>query len=194
MKSISLVIILLVFLIGTTVAVGQSRASQTQITATETLDPFGLFGPPVGVLLLPGNVACPGSTPTGDPLQPCPPGSRLRVRGSEWVSRVESSDPGGSGFMTVSSSANWDTDYTGPGGGTFSLALDVGGTWNGTWEGIRFREGDHWVLSLHAVGHGTGGDIDGAKMLVVEQIIGFTPLPIAYVGSIEARILYPGSK
>jgi hypothetical protein len=196
MKVRGLVIILFILLfVISTAPVGQTRAAdKTQVSATETFDPFGLLGPPVGEILSLGTVTCPGFEPTGDPMQPCPPGSRTHTRGLTIISRVESSDPQVSGDMTVEINSNLDADYTGPAWGTFSLALDAGGTWDGTWQGRRVQEGDHWIIPLHVSGQGTGGAVDGMQLMIVDRIVDFTPLGIPYIGTIEGRILDPHAK
>ena len=196
MKARAIVTILIaLFFVGSTALVGRtSAADKTTFTATETFDPFGMLGPPVGTLLSPGTVMCPGFEPTGDPLQPCPPGSRTHTRGLTIISRVEASDPRVSGNMTIEINSNLDADSTGPAWGTFSLALDAGGTWDGTYQGRRVKEGDHWVVPLHVSGQGTGGAIDGMQMMCVDRIVEFTPLGIPYIGTIEGRIVDPHAK
>jgi len=169
-------------------------ADITQFTATETFDPLGLLGTPVGELLDPGVVTCPGHEPTGNPLQPCPAGSRLTIRDEKFVSRLESSGPGLSGWMTVELNANWDADYTGPAWGTFSIALDGGGSWDGTWQGRRMLEDGTWVIPLHVVGHGTGGTVEGLQFTAVDRIVSVFPNSIAYIGTIEGRVVDPHAK
>lgn len=193
MKVRVLVIVLLaVAFVGAPAMFGYaSAADKTLISGTETFDPFGLLGPPVGQILDLGTVQCPGQEPTGDPLQPCPLGSRTHIRGFTFVSRVDSLDPSLGGEMTVVLNANFDADSTGPAWGTFSLALDAGGVWDGTFEGRRRRVGDHWVLPLHVSGRGTGGAIDGAHLMAVDVITISTPAPVAYTGEIEGRVVDP---
>jgi hypothetical protein len=181
------------FVASTTVVGRTSGASVVEFTGTETFDPFGLLGAPVGQFLDPGTVRCPGAEPTGDPIQPCPVGSRTHSRDSVWVSRMDSSYPGGSGLATIHGNANLDASFTGPQGGSFSLALDAGGTWEGTFEGVRVAEGDHWITELHGTARGHGGEIDGLKLMVDDRIVGFTPIPIVYVGTILGRVLDPRS-
>lgn len=189
------IVLLSLFLVGSTALVGQTSASdKTLVTGTERFDPLGLFGSPIGSILDPGTVLCPGNEPTGDPAQPCPPGSRLHIRNSTIISRVDSSNPALSGNMTVVINANFEADTTGPTWGTFSIALDAGGTWDGTFEGRRVREGNHWVAPLHVSGQGTGGAVDGMHLMAVDRLVIPTPLPIAYFGTIEGRIVDPHAK
>lgn len=191
-----LIVLSLVFLLAASASsVGQtSAADKTFATGTETFDPFGLFGPPVGTIISPGTVACPGSQPTGNPMQPCPVGSRMHVRHFKVLSRVDSSDPRLSGWMTVDMNANFDEQATGPAWGTYSLAVNEGGTIDGTFEGVRSFDGSQWVIPLHASGQGVGGVVDGLQLVLVDRILGYTPVPIAYFGTIEGRILDPHSK
>lgn len=173
-----------------------SAADKTAFTATEIFDPFELMGPPVGEFLSPGTVTCPGFEPTGNPLQPCPTGSLIHIRDLTFVSRVNAdvSDPRLGGWMTVMANANYDANATGPVWGTFSVALDAGGTWDGTFQGIRGQEGNTWVAPLHASGQGTGGVVDGMQMLLVDRIVDFDPAGVVYIGSIQGRILDPHGK
>ena len=83
MKARSVIIILFVLIfIASTAPVGQtSAADKTQVSGTETFDPFNLLGNgPVGEILSLGTVECPGFEPTGNPMQPCPTGSRTHSR------------------------------------------------------------------------------------------------------------------
>lgn len=181
---------IVIFLLSSVVAAQTGR--KIAFGASEYFDPFGILGSPVGSYLLAGSVYCPGNEPTGDPLQPCPEGSRTNSRGVRWVSRVISSTPGISdGWMTVDSSANLSPDFTGPQWGTFSLQYDSGETLDGTWQGVRWRDGDQWVGTLHATGRITGGQYDGAQVVIEDRIVSFTPIPIAYLGTIEGRIINP---
>jgi hypothetical protein len=190
-----LISVFALILLGSVAVASHSRAGdKSVVTGTEVFDPLGLFGPPVGQILSPGSVECPGNEPTGNPLQPCPAGSRIHIRDFTYISRVNASDPTLSGWMTVVSNANWDANATGPNWGTASLALDAGGTWDGTWQGVRVQDGSTWVIPIHFSGQGTGGAVDGMHLLVVDRAVGFTAMPIAYVGTIESRIVDPHGK
>ncbi|HEY0787188.1 MAG TPA: hypothetical protein VGE86_00995, partial [Thermoanaerobaculia bacterium] len=107
---------------------GQARAAEmTYFVATDSFDPFGIFGAPVGALLVLPTVLCPGSTPTGDPMQPCPPGGRVHLRDMKHYSRFESPDPRFTGWATVGDHvANYDANMGGREVGTVSLVLDDG--------------------------------------------------------------------
>jgi hypothetical protein len=159
-------------------------------SGTELFDPFGLLGQgPIGMFLDPGTVQCPGYEPTGNPLQPCPDGSRTHTRGTIWQSRFNSPNPMFSGWFTIEANANYDPDFTGPQWGTFTLVYDVGGQMTGSWQGVRVKEGDHWVTPLHATGRVNGGEFDGAQAISSDRIVGYTPIPIVYVGTLEGTMV-----
>jgi hypothetical protein len=167
-------------------------ADKFDVTGMEVFDPFGLLGAPVGALLSPPTVKCPGDEPTGNPEQPCPVGSRAHLRNTVIVSRVDSSNPNLSGDMTVVLNANLDADAAGPVWGTFSLAIDSGGTWEGTWQGLRVRaEEELWTATLHIMGKGFGGEVDGMHLMAEDEIVAYSAVLIAYVGSIEGRVVDP---
>ena len=164
---------------------------QFRFSGTEYFDPFGVFGAPVGMYLpSDATVACPGYEPTGNPQQPCPEGSRIILRNNQWVSRVTSNTPGVSGgWMTVVANANLSPDYTGPQWGTFSLAYDSGGTFAGTWHGVRVKQEDVWTTLLRLTGKVSGGPFDGANAVGTDLIVSYTPIPFAYTGVIDGRFL-----
>jgi hypothetical protein len=191
MKIRILQIVVFVVLLATTSTFAQ-KGKLVPFSGTEYFDPLGLLGPPVGFFLpSDSSIACPGHEPTGNPAQPCPAGSRTHMRDFKIMSRYESSTPSlGSGWMTIAMNANLDTDFTGPMWGTFSLALDTGGTLDGTWECVRVKEGNLWISPLHANGFGTGS-MEGAHALISDRIVGYTPMPIAYIGTVEGRLLPP---
>lgn len=178
-------------LVGAVIAPTSFAAEKFNYTASETFDPFGLFGAPVGYIVSPPTVKCPGHKPTGDPMQPCPAGSRTHTRNSVVVSRVDAEDPNMSGWMTVVLNSNMDANLAGPVWGTFSIAIDSGGTWEGTWQGLRVAEEGFWSATLNVQGKGFGGMVDGMKMMATDEIFTPTPVPIAYLGLIEGRIVDP---
>ena len=169
-------------------------AEKDDVTASEVFNPFGILpGVPVlGQFVYPGTAKCPGYEPTGNPEQPCPAGSRTHLRDTVIISQINSMDARVTGLMTIELNANWDADFEGPLWGTFSLAVDSGGTWVGTWQGLRERVAeDQWAGALHVIGKGYGGIVDGMKLMAEDQIVSFTPAPIAYLGDIEGRIVDP---
>lgn len=192
-----LIMIFALFLVGSMVVVGQAVAAEKIFfTATDTFDPFGLVGSVVGAILDPGTVTCPGFEPTGIPVDPCPPGSRIHTRGFTIFTRFISSEPLVAGWATIIVNANFDSDGTGPAWGTISIEPDAaeGGTWDGTWTGVRVMEGAEWVIPVHASLKGTGGLLDGKLYSAVDTIYSYTPVVIAYHGEIEGRILDPHEK
>jgi len=180
--------------VGTLIAPTGFAAEQTAVTASEVFNPSGdVPGIPMsGEFVYPGTVKCPGHEPTGNQLQPCPATSRTHLRNTEIISEVYSMDARVTGLMTVVLNANWNTDFEGPVWGTFSFAVENGGTWFGTWQGLRKRvDEDEWTGTLHVIGKGYGGIVDGMKLMAEDRITSFTPAPIAYFGVIEGRIVYP---
>ena len=146
----------------------------------------------IGFFVYPGTVKCPGNEPTGNQLQPCPATSRTHLRNTEIISVVSSSDERVTGLMTVLLNANWNTDFEGPVWGTFSIEVASGGTWVGTWQGLRKRvDENEWTGTLHVIGKGYGGIVDGMQLMAEDRITSFTPAPIAYFGVIEGRIVDP---
>ena len=173
---------------------GQARAAEiTYFVATDSWDPFGLFGAPIGAVLVPPTVICPGSAPTGDPMQICPPGSRIHLQDMKHLSRFDSPDPRFTGWATVGDHvANYDADAAGLEVGTLSLLLDNGvGTWEGTWTGRRVREGDHWIHALLITAHGTSGTVNGLQAVWMHRFTTYTPVPLAYFAVAEGRLLEP---
>ena len=77
---------------GALMAPASFAAQKYEVSASETFDPLGFSGAPIGYYVSPPVVKCPGSEPTGDPAQPCPVGSRTHLRDAVWVSRVDSTD------------------------------------------------------------------------------------------------------
>ena len=160
--------------------------------ASEMYDPFNILGGgAVGDLVYPPTVTCPGNELTADPFQPCPVGSRTHVRNGMWISRVEAASPSISGMMTVVMNSNMNATFEGPSWGTFSIALDSGGTWEGTWQGVRVAEDGYWTATLHIQATGLGGAVDGMKLVGEDQITSFGSLNLAYFGTIQGRIIDP---
>jgi hypothetical protein len=197
-RSTWLIMIFALFLVGSTTLVGQtSAAEKTIFTATDTFDPLNLLGGGVvGAILSPGTVACPGFEPTGNPAQPCPPGSRINTRGFTILTRFIASDPRITGNATITINANFAADGNGPAWGTISVDIDGdAGTWDGTWQGLRVKEGTNiWVIPVHGSLKGNGGSVDGMVLRTLDTIYSYTLAVIAYEGDIEGRIIDPNSK
>ncbi len=170
-------------------------AEKTEATYTDLFNPLGIPNPLevplIGQILDPGTLVCVAHTPTGDPMQPCPPGSRILMRGFRMQTRVDSESPSLAGWMTVSVGANLAPDYTGPAWGTFSIQLDAGGAMEGAWTGMRRKAGESvWIAELHVIGHGAGGQVEGMQAKCVEVITELTPMPIFYKGVATCRLLH----
>jgi hypothetical protein len=194
MKKMLVIGLSTVLLLGAMMAPTSFAAEKSDVTASEIFNPLDILpGVPVaGEFVYPGTAKCPGYEPTGNPEQPCPAGSRTHLRDTVIISQVISMDARMTGLMTIELNANWDADFAGPLWGTFSLAVDSGGTWIGTWQGLRERVAeDQWEGTLHVIGKGYGGIVDGMKVMAEDQIVSFTAAPIAYIGIIEGRIVDP---
>lgn len=187
----------LIFLIFVIVlAAGLSAAQpdkKISFEASEYFDPFDLLGSgSVGSYQSFGTVHCPSYEPSADPSELCPEGSRTHARGIVWVSRIVSGTPGiPDGWMTVTNNANLDAEFNGPQWGTFSLAYDGGGFFEGTWQGVRRKEGDAWISDLHVRGTIIGGPYDGATVIATDHVTSYFPIPFAYTGEIEGTIINP---
>ena len=194
-RRVSLVVAVVVgagFLLGT-------AAARNEATLTDLFNPYGIpnpLGVPMaGAFLDPGSLICPGHTPTGDPMVPCPEGSSVLMRGFRFQTRVDSENANLAGAMTVKANVNFAADYTGPAWGDFAIQLDAGGVVEGTWSGFRRKTADSvWVTDLRVVGHGLGGDVDGKQVKCVEMITELTPSGIFYKGVATCRILDPGDE
>ena len=172
-----------------------AQAVHIQLTAMDVFDPLNLLGNgSVGAITSPGTVTCPGAQPTGDPMQPCPPGSRMNFRDVSWESRLDSSSALLTGwFYNVGNNA-LDANATGQVWGTFRIELDAGGLWEGRWTADRSKVGNVWVVRLRGVGHGTGGAVDGMQLRFTEVAPMPTFMPIVWLGSIDAEVLAPPSR
>ena len=170
-----------------------AQAVFTQIRATEVFDPLNLFGSgPVGTFINSGAVTCPGGQPTGDPMQPCPAGSRINIRGMQIKDRTISQSPLLTGWQyPLEINVDFDSNATGREWGTFRIELDAGGVWEGTWTADRIKMDNVWVDHISGVARGKGGSVDGMQMQFTEVITAFGEFLPAWGGSIEARILAP---
>ena len=169
-------------------------ATAQQLAATEVFDPMNLMGTgSVGAFINPGTVACPGAQPTGNWMQPCPPGSRMNIRRASWVSRVTSSSSQFTGWFYSDGNGNYDANATGPLWGTFWIELDAGGVWEGSWTADRSKVGDAWVMRVRGVGRGSGGSGDGMHLRFTEVAPMPNFLAIVWIGLIDAEIFGPPS-
>ena len=175
--------------------IAAAQAVTTQLTASEVFDPLDLIGNgAVGAFINPGTVTCPGAQPTGDWMQPCPPGRRMNIRGASWISRLTSSSAMLTGWFYSDGNGNYDGDATGPVWGTFRIELDAGGVWEGSWNADRSKVGDVWVMRIRCIGRGSGGDVDGMQLRFTEVAPMPNFLAIVWIGFIDAEILEPPSR
>ena len=185
----------LLFVVGVLISPASFAAEKSEVTGTELFNPLPLPGfpaPQIGQFISMPTIMCPGYEPTGDPMQPCPVGSRTHLRNGVVVSRIISDDARVSGWMTVVFNANVDAAFEGPAWGTFSIDVDDSeGTWEGTWQGLRVAEDGYWTAALNVHGKGFGGIVDGLKLMAEDQLFLPTPLPVAYTGTIRGRIIDP---
>ncbi len=176
-----------------------AQSVTTPLAGTEVFDPLNLLQNPnggVGTMLDPGELTCPGTLPTANPMQPCPVGSRISARGTTLKSRVASQDALLAGWFTITGNANFDSNATGVAWGKFRLELDAcGGVFEGSWTGQRSQmEGVGWVSRISGVGLGTGGCVDGHHLKFSETMVSFAPVSVMYVGQINAELLSPLSR
>ena len=136
-----------------------------------------------------GQILCPGEEFTGNPFQPCPPGTNIHVRDSIGMSQASSDDPRVTGILTYYFNGNFDTYFTGPVWGTWTLEVAAcNGVWEGIWNGQRtLLPGQPgpvgmgtWIGTLQLTGHGHGECVDGLQFSATEIITTFTPFPVAY--------------
>lgn len=120
--------------------------------------------------------------------------------------------------MLYTLNANFGPDFAGPVRGTWSLHVDGGGLWEGTWNGrgylstnsiLCYGSPSCWVGELKLVGNGRSKNLRGLQVEAAEVIRTFTPLPASYEnvcefdpsacllksipeGFVRGRILEPG--
>jgi len=183
------------FFVGVLFAPTGFAAEKYEVTAVEIFDPWGIMtGDYIGRFVEDGTVNCPGHELVQIPgLPPCPAGSRTHIRNAVIETRVDSEDERVAGMMMVQLNANWNANFEGPLHGTFTILLDAGGSWAGTYEGQRTFDitTGVWRGTLHVSGKGFGGLVDGMKMKAEDQLESAFPMPIAYTGQIRGRIIDP---
>ncbi len=132
----------------------------------------------VGAFLSSGTLPCPGTQPTGNPMQLCPPGSRMSFRGVSWVSRVMSPSTLLTGWFYNEGNNSLDADATGQVWGTFRIELDAGGVWEGGCTADRSKTENVWIVRLRGIGRGIGGSVDGMHLRFTEVAPTPTFMPI----------------
>lgn len=136
----------------------------------------------------PGSIECIGGAPTGDPYAPCTPGTRrIHTRGRESINTYTdvtgTAAPMFQGENSTIGNCNFNADLQGHCWGTFEWEIPaLGGVWQGTWSGdfdlLAF------TASYKAVGHGSGGDLEGSQFLLETIYPGGT-----YFGTFTVRVI-----
>lgn len=195
MKARTTFLALLLALLTPALVAAQAVTTET-IEAIETFDPMNLIPPnagKVGSVVNPGTLTCPGGQLTGSPAQPCT--GRISARGTEIKSRLVATQPAGDAWLTgwlfITGNADFDANATGRTWGTFRIELDSGGVWEGTWVGKRTKAESEWATNVQGVGRGTSGSVRGMQLRFKETIISSTPVAVAYLGTITAKVSVP---
>lgn len=191
-------IVLAAVLVGMFPVSAAAQAITTRITAIEIFDPQNMLGGgPVGRFTDAGTLSCPGGQPTGNPMQPCSPGSLIHLRGVTGTGKFVSESPWLRGWFSWEMHANFDAFGTGRAWGTFRIDLDAGGTWEGSWTNERSRVEDvraWWVGRALFVGRGTGGGVEGMHLRFTETATTYTLLPFFWIVPIDAEVLATPSR
>lgn len=172
------------------------EASESTIEADTVWDPFDVFGfGSVGEVLAAGTVRCTGGEPTGRSAAPCPPGSSVSVRDFAILLPVESADERMDGWATIHANADWDADGVGREWGTFRDDLTAGGTWEGTFEGMRTlgtpedcSKSKCWTERLGLECSGTTGVVEGLHASMAEHAVSYELVKIASTSHIVTRV------
>jgi hypothetical protein len=168
-------------------AAAAQHAPDARGTPFEGTDDF-LFDPNVPIDAALSAIACADGAPTGNPLQPCPEGSAIRVRGLPGQSIVETDDARFQGTMTIVANADFDPQYAGVVWGLWRLRLGSGeGGWRGVWYGRRVFAADPspgvpdaWITDIRLIGNGVSGATLGLRVAAHETVITYTPIPLPY--------------
>ena len=149
-------------------------------------------------MLADGKMWCPGSELVFmNPLTPtCGDGKRFHIRKAEMFSCVTAVDmgygpePRFTGTMWFSVNGNLDETFSGPVFGKWVMVpgaacdpadlVDPVVYWEGSWQGKRKQVCDPtcwWIGSLHVVGYGYGGGLEGLEFHGEETIFTYTPMP-----------------
>ena len=167
--------------------IAKSQAIFTEYSGTLTRVP-GAAG-----LVNPGILECLNGEPTGVPwyvgIACAPADSRVRIRGVVMKYYQQTSDPRTTGWLYLTINANLDQwPGTGPIWGTARLEVDQGGIWEAIWTGERVLATSE---TARAVGHGSGGIVEGLKYEQQSSLVlGSTPPTYNVTGT----ILQPAGK
>jgi hypothetical protein len=165
---------------------GHAASSRADWVDFQATDDF-VFDPSLPLDPLLAAIDCINGESMNNPVQPCSPGSRIRIRGVLSQSAIASSEPRFTGIETVTVNANLDPQYSGQAWGGWSLAVGEGlGLWEGTWRGSRTHTpgggptgGDAWTTRIELIGFGSGS-VAGLHVTASETIVTFAPLPLPY--------------
>ncbi len=184
MKLLSCLLVLGIVLLSAGLMSGQ--AIFTDFTGTSTGSKFLNFG----------TWSCPGGEPAGPfpPNPPCSPGSRVHFRDVVLQNSTATTDPRMTGTLQFVFNGNTDGwtqgppvgPGTGPAWGTFHMDVTGGGVWEGTYTGFRQVTPSGVLTTLHFVGEGSSGNVDGLKVWFEVRAPHNAPSTIA------GRILQPG--
>jgi hypothetical protein len=166
----------------------------TDVSAVESFDPYNIMERgAVGAFVDPGTVTCPDAEPTGNPMQPCPAGAPIRLRGVKGDSRLASDSPLIRGWLHWELNANFDATGAGPAWGRFRIELDYGGVWEGRWASRRefVENAGLWMGHARWAARGHGGPLTGMHLSFTEVALTQTLLPLAWVAPVEATIVAP---
>lgn len=189
-RSTWLIMIFALFLVGSTDLVGQTSAAEVTLVVGDDIY-NGTVLPPFP------TITCPGGEPTGDLTAPCTEGSRIHTRDYTILTVFDTTSELVTGWATITINANFDADGNGPAWGTISIEPyeAEGGTWDGTWQGVRVqKQPGMWVIPVHASLRGNGGLVDRMLYRAVDIITNYTLVVGPYQGVIEGRILDPHKK
>ncbi len=146
--------------------------------------------------IAPGRVRCIGGQPTGDPVVPCSPGTRLTmIRGmvsaGQAVNVLGSAAAFFEGSNIITTNCNFDVNLRGQCWGTFEWTIPgKGGRWEGTWMGRFDMMNAATAYSCRAIGR--GGDLAGLSLNYEAVMPGWSatpgvPNPIVFVAEVRDR-------
>lgn len=143
-------------------------------------------------VVAPGTVTCLGGEPAAPPML-CTPGTKQTHLRGQVVTAIYVDLAGEAaalidGTNTILANCNLDESLQGPCWGTFRWEISAqGGQWEGAWSG-QFDLAN-MVATYTAVGHGSGGALEGLQIKVDGTYPGGSPY-----GNIVVRIVTPGGR
>jgi hypothetical protein len=154
-------------------------AVKVEFSATDDWSPIG------GTL---GQITCSDGEFTENPMQPCPLGTDIHVRGATAETWVLADDDRFTGNLAYTLNYNFNPDFAGTAWGTWSLEVAAcEGTWEGVWNSKRALLPDPgpagmgvWIGKIQFVGHGSGDCVDGLKVKGTEIATTYSPIPFPH--------------